>query len=378
MKILISLNTSWNIYNFRVALIKALHSNGHEVFALAPKDEYMVRLEALGIKCIPIKINPKGINPFTDIYLIRNYYSVFKRLQPDIILSYTIKPNIYGNIAARILHIPVINNISGLGTLFIKTNIISYIGKLFYKFSLKFGSHVFFQNQNDRNLFIKEKLVTASKSSVIPGSGVNTTFFNSSKTSNSGNRFLFVGRLIKDKGVVEYLEASVSILKSHPEKEFLLVGEIGCKNNTALEKTDLEYYLNMSSQIKYLGKTDDIKSLLSSVDIMVLPSYREGLSKSLLEAAAMKLPIITTDVSGCREVVLDGFNGLLCAPKSKLSLEQVMLDMISLPEKTRHSMGVNGRLKVIEEFSDTIVINTYLDRIKTIKKNNMNTLKPKS
>lgn len=366
MKILISINTFWNIYNFRVELINALQSKGHEVIALAPKDAYAAKLEALGVKCVNINMNQQSINPFRDLKLIRDYYSIFKTIQPDLILSYTIKPNIYGNLAARMLSIPTINNISGLGTIFIKKTVISYIGRLLYKIGLASSSHVFFQNNEDRQLFIKYKLIKSTKNSVIPGSGVDTTYFKSNRTTNLGNRFLFVGRLIRHKGVIEFLEAALRVLQIYPEKQFFLVGELGCNNNTALTKSKLDYYLNQSSQIQYLGKTDDIKSILSEVDVMVLPSYREGLSKSLIEAAAMSLPIITTDVPGCREVVEHKFNGILCQVKSTSSLENAILEMILLSNETRHFMGLNGRLKVIDTFSNTIVIKTYLQKIKNI------------
>jgi len=225
---------------------------------------------------------------------------------------------------------------------------------------------VFFQNSVDRQLFIDKKLINNNISSVIPGSGVDTTHFKSKRTINPGNRFLFVGRLIRDKGVIEFLEAALLVLQTYPDKQFFLAGELGCNNNTALNKLDLDYYLNQSSQIQYLGKTDDIKSLLNEVDVMVLPSYREGLSKSLIEAASMNLPIITTDVPGCRDVVEHSFNGILCQAKSITSLENAILDIILLSNESRHSMGLNGRLKVIEKFSNTIVINTYLQQIKNI------------
>jgi len=366
VKILISINTFWNIYNFRVELINALQSKGHEVIALAPKDAYATKLEALGVKCVNINMNQQGINPFGDLKLIRDYYSIFKMIQPDLILSYTIKPNIYGNLAAKILAIPTINNISGLGTIFIKKTVISYIGRLLYKIGLTCSSHVFFQNNEDQQLFIKYKLIKPTKNSVIPGSGVDTTYFKSNRTTNLGNRFLFVGRLIRDKGVIEFLEAALKILQTYPDKQFLLIGELDCNNKTALNKSSLDYYLNQSSQIQYLGKTDDIKSLLSEVDVMVLPSYREGLSKSLTEAASMSLPIITTDVPGCREVVEHKFNGILCQVKSMSSLENAILEMILLSNETRHSMGLKGRLKIIDTFSNTIVIKTYLQQIKDI------------
>jgi len=366
LKILISINSSWNIYNFRLSLIKRLISEGFEVFGLAPKDEYVYNLEDLGIPCFDININQNGINPISDLQLIRDYIQVFKKIKPDLILSYTIKPNIYGNLAAYILGIPVVNNISGLGTLFIKSTLTSLIGQELYRISLKFSSHVFFQNSVDRQLFIDKKLINNNISSVIPGSGVDTTHFKSKRTINPGNRFLFVGRLIRDKGVIEFLEAALLVLQTYPDKQFFLAGELGCNNNTALNKLDLDYYLNQSSQIQYLGKTDDIKSLLNEVDVMVLPSYREGLSKSLIEAASMNLPIITTDVPGCRDVVEHSFNGILCQAKSITSLENAILDIILLSNESRHSMGLNGRLKVIEKFSNTIVINTYLQQIKNI------------
>ena len=178
MKIIIIVNTSWNIYNFRKDLLISLINIGHEVIAIAPYDDYVKNIEALGIKCINIKINQQGTNPFSDCLLIYNYFKIFKNQKPDLILGYTIKPNLYGNIAAGILNIPVINNISGLGTIFIKNNIISYIGIFLYKFSLRFSSHVFFQNQFDRELFLSKNLISSNKSSVIPGSGVDVNYFN--------------------------------------------------------------------------------------------------------------------------------------------------------------------------------------------------------
>ena len=224
MKIIISVNTFWNIYNFRLELINSLIKEGHQIIALAPKDIYISNLETYGIKCHNVQFNAKGTNPLKDLRLTFRYYKLFKKIKPDIILSYTIKPNIFGNLAARILHIPTINNISGLGTLFIKTSFSTHIAKLLYKRSLSSSSHVFFQNKVDYHLFIQTELVKSNSASIIPGSGVNINKFAYKRTKNKGNRILFVGRLLKDKGVLEYLEAAVLILKTHPSKEFLLVG----------------------------------------------------------------------------------------------------------------------------------------------------------
>ena len=368
MKIVISINTTWNIYNFRLNLIKALQNEGHQIIAVAPRDNYVSKLESIGVQCYHIGMNSKGTNPIKDLGLTYNYFKLFKKLKPDCILSYTIKPNIYGNFAARLLNVPTINNISGLGTLFIKKSIATHIGKLLYKLSLSSSYYVFFQNSDDKLLFTSNKLVSAKIASVIPGSGVDVNKFKCTITQNQANKFLFVGRIVADKGVFEYLNAAITVLEKHPTKEFLIVGELGYNNKTALSKSQLEAYTNKYPQIKYLGKTDNIVSLLQSVDVMVLPSYREGLSKSLIEAAAMQLPIITTNVAGCKDVVEDGFNGFLCKVESKLSLEKAIFRMIDLKEKERLQFGFNGREKVINRFSSDIVDKIYLDRIKKIFK----------
>jgi glycosyltransferase involved in cell wall biosynthesis len=368
MKIVISINTSWNIYNFRLDLIKSLQAQGYEIIALAPKDTYVAKLEALDIKCYHVKLNAKGTSPIRDLGLIFQYYKLFKIIKPDIVLSYTIKPNIYGNFALYLLGIPVINNISGLGTLFIKTSFATSIAKFLYKFSLRSSSHVFFQNEQDQKLFLKLNLIKFHKCSIIPGSGVDVEKFNCDRTENLGNKYLFVGRLISDKGVFEYLESAVSILKHHPNKEFLLCGAIDSNNKTAISIKDLEYYTNNYSQIKYLGKTDAIIKLLSKIDVMVLPSYREGLSRSLVEAAAMSLPIITTNVPGCNDVVEHGLNGFLCEVKSQESLENSILKMIKLSNDKRLQMGLNGRSIIINKFTYKIVNNIYLDMMNKILK----------
>ena len=366
MKIVISINTTWNIYNFRLNLIKALQNEGHQIIAVAPRDNYVYKLESIGVQCYHIVMNPKGTNPIKDLGLTYKYFKLFKKLKPDCILSYTIKPNIYGNFAARLLNVPTINNISGLGTLFIKKSIATHIGKLLYKLSLSSSYYVFFQNSDDKLLFTSNKLVSAKIASVIPGSGVDVNKFKCTITQNQANKFLFVGRLIADKGVFEYLDAAIAVLEKYPTKEFLIVGELGYNNKTALSKSQLEAYTNKYPQIKYLGKTDNIVSLLQSVDVMVLPSYREGLSKSLIEGAAMQLPIITNNVPGCRDVVVHKFNGFLCEVKSKKSLEKAIYRMISLTEKERLEFGDNGRNKVINEFSGKIVNKIYLDKINQI------------
>lgn len=363
MKIVFISNYFWNIYNFRLDLITTLIKLNHKVICVSQGDIYLTKLEDLGVECYQINLNPKGTNPILDLVLLFNYYRLFNRIKPDVVLTYTIKPNIYGNLAAKLQNIPTVSNITGLGTLFIKQNIYTSIAKFLYKLSLSSTYHVFFQNNDDKFLFTKNKLIKKQIASVVPGSGVNINKFNYERKHNKADKFLFVGRLLFDKGVIEYLNAAVNILDKYPKKEFLLVGEIGYKNNTSISKEILYKYTNNYSQIKYLGKTDNILAKLKSVDVVVLPSYREGLSKSIIEASAMKLPVVTTNVPGCRDIIEHNYNGFLCDVKSIKSLENAMLKMINLNEKERLLMGDLGRKKIINKFSSVLVSKIYVDKI---------------
>jgi len=363
MKIIINLNTSWNIYNFRLELIDELRDRGHEVIAISPKDSYTSKLTDIGIKHYHININQRGTNPIADLKLIFKYRKLFSDLKPDIILSYTIKPNIYGNIAAQVLGIPTINNISGLGNMFIKGSFSSMLAKLLYKFSLKRSNLVFFQNKYDLDFFLKSNIVTKAQSSVINGSGVNTSFFKINRKINQGKKFLFPARLIKDKGIYEFLRAAKLIAKEYSDIEFLIVGELGY-NNTGLNKNKLDKWLN--SNIKYLGKRDDMANLYKNIDVVVLPSYREGLSKTLIEAAAMSLPIITTNVPGCKDVVIDDSNGLLVKDKSITDLKDKIIKMINFSSEKRLQLGENGRKLAIQKFDSKIIIKEYIDKINQI------------
>lgn len=365
MKIIISINTSWNIFNFRLGLIKALQAKEHQILAVAPSDDYVSLLEQEGVECYSINLNSKGTNIKEDLKLIRSYYNLFKELKPDLILSYTIKPNIYGNYAAKALGISVINNISGLGTLFIKKNLSTLIAYGLYKTAFLKSDWVFFQNSEDQKLFQKKNLINPEKTSIIPGSGVNIEKFKTNRVENSGQAILFVGRLIGDKGIREFIEAAKLLIKENSNLRFKIVGELGYNNKTAVSKEELENWLRLP-QIEYLGKVDNMKEVFEKVDIMVLPSYREGLSKSLIEACAMSLPIVTTNVPGCRDVVKDGYNGFLCEPKDSVGLANKMSALIKAPEKKRLEMGENARRTAVQKFDEKLVIDLYLEKVETL------------
>lgn len=362
-RVIVTANTAWNILNFRLGLIKALQGEGYQVYALSPEDDYVKNLTEIGVIFHHIDVDQKGMNPLADLKIIRTYRRLFRAIMPDIVLSYTIKPNIYSNLAATNLNIPVISNISGLGTAFISRSLLTYLSLLMYKIALQGNGHTFFQNDDDAQLFQRHRVVSRNKCSIIPGSGVNTKTFQTDRTTNKGVTFLFVGRLIGDKGLREFIEAAHLITENNATARFWIIGELGYNNKTSLKKEEFELLLGENPRIQYLGKMDEVAPILVKADVMVLPSYREGLSKSLLEALAMSLPIITTDVPGCREVVVDGVNGLLCEARNVNSLKSKIQDMIDFSEETRIQMGKHSRRLATQSFSEELVIAAYMHQI---------------
>lgn len=369
--IAIVLNTSWNIYNFRLNLMRALKKKGYRVIALAPYDEYSDKLKREGFEWINLSLNNDSTNPLTELKQIRNFYLMYKYIKPDIILQYTIKPNLYGTLAAFLLNIPVINNVSGLGTVFVQKKFIYKIVRLLYRILLHFPKKIFFQNRYDRELFIKEKLVKENISEVIPGSGVDTSRFfpiEGRKKSSDIITFLMVSRLIKDKGIKEYIAAVQSLKIKYPKVRFQLIGSLYFGNPSAISKQELESWIN-NGIIEYLEFSDNMENIISKSDCIVLPSYREGLSRVLLESASMAKPIVTTDVAGCKDIVDHGVNGFLCKVKSSKSLSEEMEKIIVMSEENRISMGKKGRKKVLLEFDEKLVIKKYLSEISYIFKN---------
>ena len=366
-KIAIVLNTSWNIYNFRLGLIRALKDAGNEVVVIAPYDKYSDILSE-EFEYHDIKINNKGTNPKEDIKTTIDFYKLYKKIKPDIVLHYTIKPNIYGTIACSILGIKTINNIAGLGTLFIKQNFVTKIAKWLYKYSQSKADKIFFQNSDDFEMFTSEGLVTKHKCDVLPGSGVDTNKFIPIDFESGDNtfRFLLIARMLWDKGLGEYVEAARIIKKKYPSVEFQLLGFLDVINKSAISKEQMQQWVD-EGLVNYLGVSDDVKVQIAKADCIVLPSfYREGTPRTLLESASMAKPIITTDNVGCRDVVDDGVNGYLCEVRNAQDLADKMEMMLNLSEDERKLMGEAGRVKMINEFDESIVINKYLKVIKEV------------
>ncbi|MDE3022002.1 MAG: glycosyltransferase family 4 protein [Pseudomonadota bacterium] len=368
MKIVIALNTAWNLVNFRAGLIRAFVADGYEVVAVAPNDEYVPRLAELGCRFVALPMDNKGTHPGRDLLLCFRFLKLLRRERPDVYLSYTVKPNVYGSLAAHVLGIPVVNNIAGLGAVFIHSNWVTRLVKLLYKTALSRSRHVFFQNDEDLRQFVEQGLVVKDKVSRLPGSGIDLSTFGYAPMAILGNHplvFLFVARLLWDKGVGEYVEAARMVRCQYPTVKFQLLGFMDVKNPTAVSSAQVGDWIK-EGVIEYLGVTDDVKPYLVEADCIVLPSYREGVPRSLLEAAAVGRPIVTTDAVGCRDAVVDGVNGLLCRVGDAADLAVKLLRMIEMNPEERMLMGLAGRKKMECEFDEKIVIDRYLRVIEEI------------
>lgn len=367
-KVVISINSAWNIFNFRAGLIKALVEHGYEVIAVAPYDDYVPRLQALGCTYVELPMDCNGTNPLRDMMLFYRYVKVLRTIRPVAFLSYTIKPNIYGSLAAQALGIPVINNIAGLGATFIRNNYLTRIVRGLYKLAMKRSCRIFFQNADDRKLFLESGLAREEVSGLVPGSGVNLTRYSAQPAPSLEQRrfrFLFVGRMLRDKGVEELAEALRLLRQQGHDVECQLLGFVDPANANAVSMEKIRGW-EKDGILSYLGKTDDVRPYIGLADCVVLPSYREGVPRSLLEAAAMARPIIATDVVGCRDAVDHGINGYLCQVKDPVDLASKMAQMVALAPQQRTAMGTAGRYKVEVEFDEQIVIKRYLGALHEI------------
>lgn len=359
------LNTAWNLVNFRSGLIKALVANGYDVIAVAPHDEYAAQLKILGCRYIPLPIDNKGTHPGRDLLLLTRSFRLLRAERPEIFLGFTVKPNVYGSLAAHALRIPVINNVAGLGTVFLKHGWLNKLVRSLYRIALSRSIKVFFQNNDDRLLFVSSGLVSGGVADQLPGSGIDLKKFTPSPLSTRPVvRFLLFARMRWDKGVGEYVEAARMLKKRGIRAEFCLLGFLDVQNPAAISRKQMDDWV-AEGVVRYLGVSNNVREQISQADCVVLPSfYREGTPRTLLEAAAMARPIVTTDSVGCRDVVDDGINGFLCKPKNSSDLADKMARIVAMSPAERIAMGLRGRAKVEVEFDEQIVIKKYLEAIK--------------
>jgi glycosyltransferase involved in cell wall biosynthesis len=369
-KLAIVINSSWAAFNFRLNLARNLKTHGYKVIFIAPYEEKYSDLIALEFDFFNVELDPQGLNPIYDLKTLISLFLLLKKESVDLSLNFSVKPNIYSSIASRLINISCMSNVSGLGTVFVKKSFATKIVKYLYKISIGYNKKVFFQNESDRKLFVQSNLVQSKITEVLPGSGVDLNKFIPLTKSKSSRKitFLFIGRLLKDKGLIEYIEAIKIVKQKHNNVEFQILGSIENTNVTVVPEVEVREWIE-AGLVSYLGKTDSVERVISDCDCVVLPSYREGLPRSLLEAGAMEKPVIATDVPGCRDAVDDGITGFLCKVKNSQDLADKISLMVNLTADQRSSMGKAGRTKVLKEFDENVIFNKYLTSIKLIFKN---------
>jgi glycosyltransferase involved in cell wall biosynthesis len=364
LHVLVTVNQAWNIWNFRRPVVEALLAEGHSVTVLAPPDATLVKLANLGCAFRPLRMDNKGLNPLSDLALLSRLRAHFRREAPDVILSYTIKNNIYGALAARSLGIPFLPNVSGLGTAFMSHGAVRWIAEMLYRAAFASVPAVFFQNSEDRDLFLTRSLVEERQTRLLPGSGIDLEHFFPVPYPEEQRApvFLMIARLLRDKGVHEFVEAAALVKQINPKARFQLLGAAGAQNRTAVDRASVASWEH-SHGIEYLGTCDDVRVHIARAHCVVLPSYREGAPRTLIEAAAMARPLIATDVPGCRSVVEDQVNGYLCAVRSGESLAQACLRFLALHREQQVALGTAGRAKMEREFAEARVVSAYRNAI---------------
>lgn len=362
MKILILSNDANGMYLFRKEVLLAFRDKGYETVTVLPPDKYCKRIEALGFKVIPVKLERRGSNPIHDFKLFLTYIKLLRKERPDIVLTYTIKPNLYGGLACRIKRIPYLINITGLGTALENSGIMAKILLKFYQISSARASCVFFQNDKNRQ-FMQDKGIMPPKYRLLPGSGVNLTEHPLSPypDEKTGVIFLAVLRIMKDKGIAEYLETAEKITEEYADTQFYLAGEYEEDTRQIYEPRIKE--LSDKGVIKYLGHIDNVAEVMAKSHVIIHPSYHEGLSNVLLEAAACGRPVLASNVPGCRETLQQGLSGLLFPPADTQALIQTVRTILNYTESERKEMGLRGREYVETMFDREKVIKAYLEEI---------------
>jgi glycosyltransferase involved in cell wall biosynthesis len=370
MHILITANSSWYILNFRGQLIRSLINAGHRITVLATQDGYTDRLRALGCAVEPLVMDTHGTSVLRELELLYTMIREFRRLRPDVVLSFTIKNNIYGALAARACGVPLVPNVSGLGPAFDKNGWLKTVVFVLYRFAFRHLPIVLFQNEDDRALFIQNGWVKEGRTRRLPGSGVDLDSFTVTPLP-SGREivFLLFARLINQKGVMEYVEAGKRLRDEGYPISCHILGFTDVDSRDAVGRERINAWIEEGA-INYLGSSDDVREHISQADCVVLPSfYREGVPRSLLEAAAMGRPIVTTDVSGCRDVVDDEHTGYLCKARDIVSLAACMRRIAAMAPEERTEMGLKGRERIENLFDENIVISAYHDYINLLAEN---------
>lgn len=362
MKILVLSNFGMGLYKFRKELLEELIAQKHEVIVSLPNDEFVPKLQELGCKCIQTPIDRRGTNPVSDLKLLLLYIKIIRRVKPEIVLTYTIKPNVYGGIACRITQKPYITNVTGLGTSIESKGIIKNLALTLYKISLKNSKCVFFQNDPNRQFFVQNDIVQG-KTRLIPGSGVNLKQYDMEEYPSPDKmiRFLYLGRIMKAKGIDELLEAAKIVKEKYSDVQFDFVGFSEENYSCILNEYVTEGIIN------YYGQQNNVHYFLKNSHATILPSYHEGTSNVLLESAATGRPVLASEVPGCIETFDDGISGIGFEVKNVKSLVDAIITFIKLPYDQKRQMGIAGRKKIEQEYDRRLVVAAYLEEINNLR-----------
>jgi glycosyltransferase involved in cell wall biosynthesis len=363
MKILVLANFGMGLYNFRKELLEELINQNYEVYISLPNDEYVPKLESLGCKFLNTPVSRRGTNPITDFKLLMNYNKIIKSIKPDVVLTYTIKPNIYGGLASRLANVPCIANITGLGTAVENGGLLQKLTLLLYKISLKNSKCVFFQNSENQEFLTKKKIVKGNQK-ILPGSGVNLNHYALlDYPLDDSINFLFISRVMKEKGIDQYLDVAAYIKQKYPNTVFHIIGF--CEDEYEDKLKDMQE----KGFIKYHGKQSDVREFHQFSHCTVHPTfYPEGMSNVLLESAACGRPVITTNKSGCREIVDEEINGYIVEQQNSQDLILKIERFLELDYVKKKQMGLAGRKKVENEFDRKIVIDNYINEIEKVSR----------
>jgi len=359
--VILSSNSCWNLVNYRACLISGLTDAGYRLVAFAPLDEHAAQLRRTGVEVWPVRLARSGTNPIADAWLLINYVRALHALRPAAYCSFTIKPNVYGSIAARLTQVPAINNVTGLGTMFLSKSLTWRFAAQLYRTAFKRSRAIFFHNEEDLRIFVDEGIIQPEQGRLIPGSGVNLEYFKPGDVfgADGGPTFLFIGRAIRDKGIVEFAEAARQLRGRLPKARFQVLGNPDSANPTSITTAEFQSWID-EGLIEHVGEHPDVRPFIQSATAVVLPSYREGMSRALLEGAAMAKPLIGSDVPGCRELIEDGVTGVLCKARDAASLAAAMERIGGMPSEKHREMGLAARAKVERDFSEKIVVEAYL------------------
>lgn len=357
-------NTAWSMFNFRHGLLSRLIYDGYQLTIIAPRDEFSDKLHKMGCTVVDLPMEAKGTNPLQELKLIYTLYRIYQQITPDFIIHYTIKPNVYGSLAAKMAGIPSLAITTGLGYTFVNDNFIAKIARQLYKMAFRYPKEVWFLNEDDRQAFLAYSLVSENKAKLLHGEGVNVSHFSpiSSSSANNPTTFLLIARMLWDKGIGEYIEAARVIKSKYPKTHFQLLGACDVPNPSLISREQISIW-ESEGTVEYLGTTDDVRTVIANVDCVVLPSYREGIPRTMLEAAAMAKPLIVSDAPGCKDVVMNGKTGFLCKVKNRDSLAAAMELIINQSTQERVDMGGAGRNLVLHKFDERVVIEKYIDML---------------